>query len=257
MQKTVVKCLKVLEAVCRRSPQGITELASELRLGKSNIHRLLTTLEGAGYVRHTSDFGKYEPTLKLWEVGVQILDRLDVREAARSHMQSLIRQTGETIHLSVLDGGDVVYIDKIEGDHPVRAYSQLGGRAPAYCVATGKALLACLAATDVLRACPKLEPHTPNTVRTHNALLKELTMVRRLGYATNKGEWRANVGGAAAPVYDANGRAVAAIGISGPTERLKPRVLQKLGSTDVVAAAAKISSALGYKPHRKPHFPGI
>jgi IclR family transcriptional regulator, KDG regulon repressor len=249
MQKTVVKCLKLIEALSRGSgPQGITELARELKLGKSNIHRLVNTLEEMGYARRLPDLGKYEPTLKLWEVGVQILQRLDVRDAARTHMQWLTEKIRETVHLSVLDDCDVVYIDKIESDYPVRAYSQLGGRAPAYCVATGKALLSCLTDDRVLAACPKLKALTPNTIQTHDALLKDLAAVRRQGYAVNNGERWPNVAGAASPIYDSNGRAIAAIGISGPTERLKPRILRRIGANEVATAARMISAALGYRP---------
>jgi DNA-binding IclR family transcriptional regulator len=188
--------------------------------------------------------------LKLFELGAMQLARLDVRRMALPAMRQLAEHTAETVHLSVIDGDTVIYIDKIDSPQPVRAYSTVGGRAPAWCVATGKALLA-FQSSDYLDGClSELKPFTPLTVTDRAALEAELANVARFGYAVNRGEWRETVGGVASPIFNALGAVVAAIGISGPIERLSQKRMKVL-TPDVVAAGANISRAMGY---RHPYF---
>src|SRR5690606_30707322 len=100
-------------------------------LPKSNVHRTLQTLVAAGYVTST-DVGHYQCTLRLFELGNQVADRFDIRTHAQPVMRELAELTRETVHLSVLDGSEVIYMHKIESPEPVRAYSRIGGRAPAH-----------------------------------------------------------------------------------------------------------------------------
>lgn len=243
MDTTLLKGLDVLEAIATRAePCGVTELAQELGLVKSNVHRVLQTLAHRGYVRKDERSGRYACTLKIWELGATVVDRLDVRPAARPAVEALAARTSETVHLSVLDGNEVIYIDKVDSPHPVRAYSRIGGRAPAYCVATGKALLA--HAPEALVSEISLKKYTARTITDPEALRKELRRVREAGYAINRGEWRGSVGGLAAPILDPQRGAVAAIGISGPVDRLSANRLRELAPL-VVKAARETSRALG------------
>jgi DNA-binding IclR family transcriptional regulator len=252
MDTTAVKSLRALEWLClRETPTGVTEMSVALGVAKSNAHRILTTLAALGFVRPVAD-GRYEATLKTWEIGSAVLTRFDIRDIARPVMLALSARCGETVHLSVLEGGDVVYIDKVEGSHPVRAYSRVGGRAPAYAVATGKALLAFR--EDMAEALPALKSFTPHTLRSKPALLKELAEVRQRGYAANTGEWRQDVGGIGAPIRNDRGDVVAAVGISGPTARLTTERMRAL-TPSVIAAANDISHAYGYREARNPHMP--
>jgi DNA-binding IclR family transcriptional regulator len=246
MDTTLLKGLTVLEALAAsREPRGVTELANELGMLKSNVHRLLQTLAHRGYVRKDAASGRYECTLKVWELGALLAERLDVRRAARPHVAALAERTSETVHLSVLDGADVLYVDKAESPQPVRAYSRVGGRAPAYCVATGKALLAHSPDEIVTELSAGLVRHTPRTITDPDVLRKELRRVREVGYAVNRGEWRETVGGLAAPIFDVNRAAIAAIGLSGPTDRLNANRMREWAPL-VMAAASAISRELGF-----------
>ena len=124
------------------------------------------------------------------------------------------------MHLSVLDGLDVVYVDKLDSPQPLLAYSTVGGRAPAYAVATGKALLVCQTADYLDHYGAAIKRHTEDTHVSLLALKQELADVNRIGYAINRGEWRQGIGGIAAPIFNGLDKAVAALGISGPLERL-------------------------------------
>jgi IclR family KDG regulon transcriptional repressor len=246
MDSTVVKAFSVLEALANSDkPSRITDLALELGLAKSNTHRLLKTLEALGYVRQRSEDGLYEASLRLWETGVKVLSRLDLREIARPWLLSLAKETGETVHLSRFDNGEAVYLDKIESTHAVRAYTQIGGRSPAYATATGKALLAHQSEAIIASVATNLIAFTPRTLIDENALRTHLAAVRRNGYATNLGEWRASVYGLGAPIFNEAGAVVAAVGISGLDERLRGKALSSWAPA-VTRAAFTISRELGY-----------
>lgn len=253
---TLVKGLDMLETLASSNEaRGVTDLARQLGLMKSNVHRLLRTLAARGYVRQDPESGRYACTLKLWELGSHLAESMDVVAVARPQLAELARLTDETIHLSVLDNGEVIYIDKIDSPQPVRAYSRIGGRAPAYCVATGKALLAHADAATLDALGGQLEAYTPRTITDRPALERELRRVRDSGYAINRGEWRDTVGGVAAALFDSRRRAVAAIGISGPLERLGLARMREF-APHVVAAARAISLALGAslsQPHHTEH----
>ena len=245
MDKTLLKGLMVLESITEAENRARTvdEVAARVGLTRSNTHRTLQTLMHAGYIEKDVNNG-YRGTIKLMGLGVRQLARLDVRQFAAPFMHALAEATGETVHLSVLDGIDVVYIDKIDSPQPVRAYSMVGGRAPAYAVATGKALLAHAPEGYLERYAAQLTLHTPRTAGTLPALEAELAQTVRTGYAVNTGEWRDGVGGIASAVFDGLDRPIAALGISGPVGRLPASRIAELAPL-VVHNAAQLSQAMG------------
>lgn len=246
MGSTAVKFLRGLEWLCERDgPAGVTEMSVALRVSKSNAHRILSTLAQLGYAYNRED-GRYEATLKTWEVGSAVIGRLDFKEISRPLMAALSRKTGETVHLSILSGREVIYLEKVESTQPVRAYSRIGGRAPVYAVATGKALLAASRESIDVIVPGRLKAFTPSTITNRAALKKELERIRRDGYAVNKGEWREDVYGIGAAILNDGGELVAAIGISGPGIRFTADRI-KAFAQDVVESAASISAELGYR----------
>ena len=248
MDTTVVKALSVLETLAfSTTPMGVTELAAKLGLSKSNVHRLLQTLSSRGYVTHVEQ--RYTVTTRLWELGAMIISRLDVAQVATPVMQRLVAEVDETAHLSILDMAtcEVISIHNVESTQPVRAYSRIGQRTPAHCVATGKALLS-VQSPEALQALPEELPRfTPHTLYKRDELLAALEKIRLDGYSTNAGEWREQVGGAAAAIFDHAGRPVAAIGLTVPVERLKPEVMDRYIPL-LIAAAHDISRLMGAPP---------
>ncbi|MCE7075490.1 IclR family transcriptional regulator [Bordetella bronchiseptica] len=246
MGKTLVKGLHLLERLAASpEPMGITELAADLDLVQSNVHRLLQTLMESGYVQQDALTRRYRCTMRLWEMGTQIADRMGLSRIARPHMQALVKQSQETVHLAILDGADVLYIDKIDSPQPVRSYTRVGGRAPAYCTGTGKMLLAYC--DDLAAALPaKLVKHTARSIASHAALKAELRRVREEGFSENAGEWREDVYGMGAPLFDATGKVSAAIGISGPLARMDAAVVARVRPM-LQETARVISRELGYR----------
>lgn len=252
MDKTLLKGLSVLEAVIsdQQSARTLEELAAHLGLTRSNTHRTLQTLAHAGYIERDPLHGGYRGTLKLFELGSRVLRSLDVRKMAQPFMTRLLQETSETVHLSVLDGLEVVYVEKLDGVLPIRAYTSLGSRAPAYAVATGKALLAEQDESLLDQLDGSLTAHTNLTIVEVSALKREARKARQRGYAVNRGEWRMGVGGVASPVFNGAGQAIAALGISGPTERLTPTMMKQQGPF-VRSVAEDLSRAMGHQSGRK------
>jgi IclR family transcriptional regulator, KDG regulon repressor len=213
-------------------------------LTRSNMHRTLQTLASAGYVRTAADGSRYECTLKLFELSSAIMERIDVRRCARRPIMRLAERTRLTVHLAVLDDSEVVYLDKFEGSQPVARYSTIGGRAPAHCVASGKALLAWMAPAGLkLVTDGGLQAWTDHTITDSDELQHDLDRVRATGCAMNRGEWRVSVGGVAAIILDAAARPAAAVGVSGPLADVVSN--EQILRAEALAAAQEISRELG------------
>lgn len=241
--KTIDKSLELLDRIARSDqPCGVVELARHLGLPKSSVFRLLAALAKHGYIKQRED-ARYEPTLKLWELGNMIVARASLPQVARPLLEQLASRTGESAQLAVLDGAESIYIDKRDGPHPVSGFTRIGTRAPAYCCATGKVELA-FHAPESLRALPdRLQPFTGATIRTRKALIEELNGIRERGVAVNRGEWFEDVWGVAAPVRNHSGLVCASIGVWGPRQRISP-VLDS-AADEVRCAASEISRGLG------------
>lgn len=245
MDKSFIKGLRVLEALARsEKPRGVAELARELEMTKSNVHRLLVTLVNQSFALKHDATGTYEASIKLWELGALVAGRLDVRRVAASFLPELKDRTCETAHLSILDGHHMVYIDRIEADQYVRTYGQIGARAPAHCTGTGKVMLAHAPQDVVDAALQDLPRYTRHTITSASAMKAELERVKAQGYAITKEEWRHGVWSVAAPIFGRTGKVVAGIGISGPAQRIRPRLMKELKPI-VVATADAISMRLG------------
>jgi DNA-binding IclR family transcriptional regulator len=243
-EKTLLKGLALLEALSGSpKPRGVTDLACSLELSKTATHRLLQTLLSAGYVVREDGAGAYALTTKAWQVGSAALARMDAKTIGAKYLPALADASRESVHIAILDGADVIYVDKIDSAHPLRTHSALGGRAPAACVATGKALLAHHSDEVANKVAASLRRHTPRSIISRAALAKELEKVRRKGYAINNCEWREDICSVAAPIFNAQRSVAAAIGISGPAYRIG-RTLDNLGIL-VARAAREISRELG------------
>lgn len=246
METTVVKGLKVLEnLVAGNGSRSLTEIASQCGISKSNAHRLLGTLEACGYVRRPDDSRNYELTLRLWELGQRVFSQLDLRGIAVPFLRSFAAETEETVHLSIFDNNQALYIDKVDGVHAVRTYVSVGDRAPAYCSATGKAMLAWMP-DEVVQAVGKTIQHfTPQTVATTDALRAQLHEIREKGYSMTSGEWREGVLGFATAIKSPSGRVLGAIGVAGPEDRVRQNNVDRFIAA-VIRTGHDIEEALGF-----------
>ncbi len=246
VDKAFIKGLGLLVALAKsREPRALTSLATQLGLTNSNTHRLLTTLIDQGFAMQDGEKGLYGPTTLIWELGTSVIARMDVLSASRRVMARLAEDTRETVHLSILAETEVVYLNKIDGAHAIRAYTEIGGRAPALCVATGKALMAYRSAEAISKASAIMPRATAYTLADPETVAAELARAREEGVAYNRGEWREDVAGVASVIRNANGTVIAAVGISGPRTRLLQGGIERFAEP-VKAAGREISSLMGW-----------
>lgn len=254
MDSTLAKGLAVLEWLVRQQRDcRVTDVAQAFGLARSNAHRTLQTLVECGWAVQQPATSAYRPSLRLFELGTLVEAAADLKTLLHAHLAELARSSGETIHLTVLDGAEVVYLDKIDSALPVAAYSRVGGRAPAYCVASGKALLAAAGhdAAALQARLGRLVAHTPHTITDVETLRAELERTRARGWAENREEWRLGVCGLGAPVFDARGEPVAAVGLSVPSIRFARAQARTLAAA-VQACARDSSLALGWRSEPAP-----
>ncbi|MBI3972135.1 MAG: IclR family transcriptional regulator [Chloroflexi bacterium] len=247
--QSVDRALSLLE-VLAESPQemAIRDLSARVELHGSTVHRLLTALMARGFVRQNAESGRYSLGLTALRVGGAVQFHKDLRAEAKRYLAGLAAATGESANLVILDQGEAVYIEQAPGSRSVRMFTIPGARAPLHCTGAGKVLLAALSQEDRARIVAQrgLASYTCRTIVGEAALERELEAVRQAGYAIDNQEREIGVRCVAAPVHDAAGEVVAAISISGPSERFRLDRREQLVA-QVQHAAAELSAQLGYR----------
>ena len=247
--KVLNKSLSVLELLLQKgSAMNMTEISERLKIYPSTVHRILDTLKHWGYVEQDSHTQKYRLGLKVLELGMAKLHQMDLVREASPYLKELVNQCNETVHLGVLEEGEVLYLAKEESSQTIRMISYVGKRAFLHCTALGKILLAYMSEEErekILedRELPRL---TENTITDKRELEKELDKVREQGFALDREENEKDVRCVAAPIRNHQGKVIAAISISTPIFRIdvNTRNNQKEALLEI---SKKISKRLGYK----------
>lgn len=246
--QTVTNAARLLKAfLTREESLGVSELARRLGLGKSAVHRLLSTLAAEGLVEQDPNTGGYRLGLVIFELGGAVRVHMDLHAAAGSVLAHLREETGESAQVGMLDGHDVVYVDRLESTHALRLFTETGRRVPVYCTSSGKVLLAFAPEPERERylATATLTPHTPRTVTDPDELRRVPATVRARGWADAVDERLLGVASLAAPIRDARGVVVASIGIDAPVGRFRAMPRKRLART-VVEAGEAVSRRLGW-----------
>ena len=242
------KALSLLDAFTVERPSlSLSELIERTGLPRATAFRLLATLEEAGYV--VKDGANYTPGFKLFVLGNIVAEGLDLRRQAHKHLEALRDKTGETVQLAVLEDWQIVHLDRALSRRSV-AYmvSHVGVILPAYCTALGKALLAHQSEDMVFAwaSTQELRRLTPNTITTVDGLLEELRRIRERGYSIDNEERELGIRCVGAPVFDHEGKPIAAISLGAPADRLPRTIEGSEIAMQVVATARAISRELGY-----------
>jgi IclR family acetate operon transcriptional repressor len=243
--QSLSRALGLLDSLAE-SPDGISlsDLSQQVGLSVSTTHRLLTTLEQQRYVR-------CDPATRRWSIGLQafivgsvFVKARDLLEIARPRMRGLMEESGETVNLAVLDGGEVIFLAQVECRQMMRALAPPGVRVPLHCSSLGKALLAALPEAEIGRilrqhGLPRL---TPKTVTTVARLRADLAQARERGYALDDQEHSIGLRCVAAAVFDEHREQVGAVSLSGPAVRIPDERVAILGDL-VRKTAASITAA--------------
>jgi DNA-binding IclR family transcriptional regulator len=227
-----LRAMSVLEAlVAADRPASLAELTDASRLPKPTLYRMLGMLESAGLVGREPGARRYAPGPRLAALGRNVMLNGSVRAARHAILARLVEAIGETCNFTMLDGAEVIYLDRVEAAWPLRMNLVSGSRVPLHCTASGKLLLAFQpkAARTRLLAHLALTRYTDTTITDGKRLAAELAQIRAQRYATDNEEYHAGLACVAVPVNDATKRACAAIAVHAPVSRMPlARALQHL-----------------------------
>lgn len=230
-------------------PLSLTELSDRIHLSKSTVQRLTYTLQKLGYLDRDGETKKFRLGQRAMLLGLSIIKHSDLRKVAFPHLDKTSKEIGETVNLAILDGTEIVYVERIKTQQILNINLEVGSRLPAYCTSMGKAILAFLP-NERLEALLKemnLKPQTSNTVISKGALKRELEKVRRCGFATNNEELSIGLRSVASPVRNAGGQVIAAVNIAVPSSRVQLKQLETVLARKVIETADRISFTLGYR----------
>ena len=247
--QTLDRAFDIVELLSRE-PNGLklTEIASRVDLNKSTAYRILASLQKRGYVEKREQSKVYRLGLEFIELSSAFLNSLELKTEAQPMLNQLSKQTGQTVFMAILQGADVVYIDKVESFNSLRRYQIIGKRMPLYATSLGKALLTGLTDAEITRLYEGREfiKITPHTIDNIHDLLKEVELTRRRGWAHDNQENELGTMCVGAPVFDYRNMVVAAVSVAWEMEGLPNFDLKRVAGL-VVEATQEISHRMGYR----------
>ncbi len=228
---------------------GNSDIARMLDMNPGTVAGLIYTLKINNYLDQNPENRKYRLGLKLAERASVLLDQIDLRKVAKPILEDLLQWSGESVNLAIQDHQEVVYIERLIGNHSLGIRSELGMRAPLHSTALGKAILANLKETEIRTILMGYEffAVTPKTIVNLEEFLAELENVKRNGYAVDEQENELGGRCIAAPVKDHTGKSIAAISISSPIQRFPVEKIPEYGNR-MKLAALELSLNTGYRP---------
>ncbi|MEP7025771.1 MAG: IclR family transcriptional regulator [Actinomycetota bacterium] len=243
---SVGNAARLLREFGKGEPQlGVSDLARRLSIAKSTAHRIVHTLAAEGLLERVEGTGRYRLSVVMHVLGASAQSASALHGAATPVLDQLRNLTKETVQLAVLDGREVVYVERRESPHTVRLFGRIGNRAPAHSTGTGKLLLAFLSPDELERRLDgmRLTRRTPYTITNVDSLRTELEQIRSRGWAENVNEAELGVASISAPIRDRAGCVVAAVSVAGPVQRVNGDNLRRF-VRPVTDAAAQISHRL-------------
>lgn len=249
--QTLERSLDILEVLAQSEESlGVTEIGNRIGLHKSTVHRILQTLCYRGYVEKERDRERYHLGVKIVELGIRFFNDLEIRKIAAGFLSRLAKSFDEVVHLVLHDEGEVVYIDKRESSQVISMHSKVGRRAPMHCTAVGKAILSTLPEEEVrhILNAKGMPRFTDKTITDPEKLIENLREIKRTGISMEVEENEVGILCIGTPIFDYSGRAIAAISVSGPANRLKEKGVERM-SDEIKKAGEQISVQMGYSSH--------
>jgi IclR family transcriptional regulator, KDG regulon repressor len=254
VSRTVLKALDVLETLAfSAQPLSAPEVAERCGLTRPTTYRLISTLAARGYVATGQD-GRYRLGTKMLSLSKRLIEHAQLPLIARPDLEALCQETGESVHLAVLEDHEVLYVDKVESVRAAPMYSVVGTRNPLHSTSLGKAILAFLPVEEreMLLGRIAYTERTANTITSRQILEHHLEQIRAQGYAIDDIENEEGIRCVGAPVLGNTGVPIAAISISGPIMRMTPERAEELAPA-LKVAGQRISAKFGYvDPDHRP-----
>lgn len=244
--RVINRTFDILELLAHTNhPMSLAEIVTESGISKTTVYRLLQTMYNRHYVEKDKN-NCYTIGIQLVETVSSHINGLELQTESKPVLAALREELKLTAHLGILDGIDVIYVEKLDLYPTTRLYTQVGYRSPAYCSSMGKCMLSCLSGNeleDILYRM-KFEKFTPNTIISAQELKQHLKKVRTQGYAMDDQEYMAGHRCIGAPIFDYRGDAIAAISASGPISQVTTDKMPFV-IAEVKKAAAEISKRMG------------
>lgn len=241
------RAFDILEALSRENaPMTLSEISEAVGLSKSTVHRILTAMLDRSFVAKT-DAGSYTIGFKIIELASTHINNLELLTEAAPFLDKITRELDLTAHLGILDGPDVVYLEKLDGHPNSQMYTRVGHRSPGFCSSIGKCLMAGMSSEElgeVLDLCD-FKRYTKNTITDRRELIRHLRQVRLQGWAMDDEEFEEGHRCIGATIYDYRGMPVAAISASGSAGVLTDEMLDKTIER-VKLWASQLSRQIGY-----------
>jgi len=246
--QTVQNAMQILKLFTTENKEWtLSEIAAKKSINISSTQRLLNTLEEYRYLERDIKTKKYKLGLSVLRLAGIVTTTMEIHREAQPILRELVETLGEAVHIGVLEGIETVYLNRLESKHPVRLASSIGSKNPAYCAGCGKVILAFKDENEqesIIQAIEKEGFHKlgSKTVQSVTELRNHLVQIKRQAYAVCSDEISEGISSIAAPIYDYNEKVVAAVSITGPTNRID---IQK-AIERTVKAGKEISAELGY-----------
>lgn len=246
------RALGILVAVARSGRANLTDLSLSLGVPTATTHRILTTLQKNGFVAFDEERQDWSIGIEAYRTGAAFVNRTSLTEVSRPLMRHLMERTGETANLAVPDGAEVVFVEQVETENPIRAFFARGSRTFMYASGTGKAILSTLDEDKVrdLLMTSGLRAFTDRTLVAPGALFADLEATRARGYSFDAEERYNGMSCIGSAIFDENGEACAGVSISGPSSRFDVSHVPELGAL-VAETASEITRLMG-GAHPKP-----
>ncbi|QQK75738.1 IclR family transcriptional regulator [Salicibibacter cibarius] len=252
MNQSVIKALGLLDFFTDQDRElSLSEITKRADMSKPTVYRLLASLEECGFLRKVKNSDqdiRYSLGLKLLELGHMVSEQLELRNVALPHMKDLCQIINEIVHLVIVDGEQATYIEKVESSQALRLYTRVGKSLPLYIGSGPKLLFAFMPQKQQEKILEKLdmEPLTPNSYTSKEALRKNLKAIYEQGYSISQGEQDLDTTGISFPIRDYSGEVIAVITVSGPTTRFQ-KDRKPFIEEETKKAADEISKDLGFK----------
>ena len=237
--------LEVICAFSRASPRmTLSEVAAATNMTRASVRRFLLTLVREGYAGLQGKYFGLRP--KILELGFSALASMDMWEIAQPVMNDLSERLQESCFAAVLDGDDVIYVARATPQRVVNVGISIGSRVPAYCVSTGRILLACLPPEQLSAYVKRVRMRkiTPNTTTSKTRLRAEIKKARQQSWCMADQEFELGLRSISVPIRDRAGQVIAALNVCCPSTRVSPELIRTRMLAELIDAAGRISAAL-------------
>ena len=245
---SVRNALQILKCFTMETPElRVSDIVNKLGLNKSSVSRTISTLVQEGFLAKNRETNKYKLGFTIITLSGVVYNSMDLYQESLPILKRLVEKCGETAHISVLDNNTIIYLQKVDCNHPVQFLTHIGRRNPPHCTSAGKVLLA-YADPKVYEeyVSTKLESFTKYTITSPEKLKKHLEEIRQQGYAESYNELFEGVHSVASPIFNWKGEVVAAISVVGPKQRMDARKMNSI-IQHMIRASKEVSELLGYR----------